>query len=133
MLELSNSLLQRVEPQESVKFDKILLHTGSAEKIFKDTNEILLKAKGLYEVSFVGHILAPQSIDDSNGSSINICKDGDPLDETLMIGYTDTFRNVCAKTVVKSEEGTTKLSIVNNSINPINIGANFVFYIRRIA
>lgn len=134
MLILSNSIAQVLNPGQAATFDTIVLKTGCAECFRPNSGAVRLKFKeAMYEVEFGANIGATAE----GAAQMAIAFDGGPLLETTIISQTAAagdLNNVNRETAVKTDCcNPGSLTIINTGETPINIGANPIFKVKRIA
>ena len=83
MIELTNSIAQIVEADDRVLFDRVIVHSGCAERHREGSGAITLTKPGKYKVSFSGNIAVPTggTIDEV---ALALMVDGDVLTGTIM-------------------------------------------------
>ncbi len=134
MIVLSNSVAQTLAPGQSATFDTIVSHTGNAECFRQNSGAVRLRCKNsIYEIHCGANIGATAE----GAAQIAVSFDGSPLLETTMISQTSAagdLNNVNRETAVNTcccAGGA--ITVVNTGTTEINLGANPVLYIRRVA
>lgn len=134
MIILSNSVAQVLSPGQSATFDTIVLKTGNAECFRVNTGAVRLRFNNsIYEIHAGANIGATAE----GIAQIAIAFDGSPMLETTMISQTGAagdLNSVNRETSVQTcccDGGA--ITIINTGTNEINLGANPILYIRRVA
>lgn len=134
MIVLSNTTEQVVQPGQAITFNTVVLHTGCGECHRPGSSSVKMKANGIYELSFSGNI---GSAVEGTTAFLALAVGGEILPETRMISETSTeneLNNVATKTAVKNCCcDYDRVTVVNTGINPVNIGENPSFYIKRVS
>ena len=134
MIVLSNSVAQTLAPGQSATFDTIVSHTGNAECFRQNSGTVRLRCKNsIYEIHCGANIGAT-----SEGvAQIAVSFDGSPLLETTMISQTSAAGNLNNVNRVTSVNTCCcaggAITVANTGTTDINLGANPVLYIRRVA
>lgn len=134
MIVLSNTTDQVIQPGQAITFNTVVLHTGNGECHRPGTSSVKMKANGIYEVSFHGNI---GSAVENTTAFLAIAVGGEVLPETRMVSETSTaseLNNVGAMTAIKNCCcDYDRVTVVNTGINPVNIGENPSFFIKRVS
>lgn len=136
MIELSNTSAQTVAAGQTVTFNTTIIKSRcGAESWRSGTGQVRLTADcATYEVSFNANVTGATA-----GTSVELTLylSGAALPETKMISTPATanaINNVSATTVIKNACGDyDRVSVVNTGTTDINIDANPVLFIKRIA
>lgn len=134
MIVLSNTAAQTITPGQSIIFDEVLLHTGSAECHRRNTASVNMKSQGIYAVSFSGNIGGVAA----GATQLSINAGGSPLPETTMISTTAAagdLNNVSTETRVSNQCccDYSNLAVTNTGTTDITVGANSAFVVNRVA
>lgn len=133
MIVLSNSVAQTLAPGQSATFDTIVLKTGDAECFRPNTGAVRLRfGNAIYNV----HVGANIGATAEGTAQIAIGFEGSPLLETTMISQTAAagdLNSVYRETAVKTCCSGGAITIINTGTSEINLGANPLLYIRRVA
>lgn len=136
MILLSNSTEQTLDPGQSATFDTVIMHTGCAECHRANSGAVNLKANNaIYEIKFTGNIGAATAGDDAQ---LAITVDSSPLLETTMIHPTAAagdLNNVSCDTALRTCccAGAETALVTNTGSTQLNLGANPLFFIKRVA
>ena len=135
MILLTNNAEQTVQPGEVVNYNVRVMKTGNAECTLLGTGSVKMRAQGIYSVSF--------------GANVTGATAGTPVQLSFRLGgeaiipgtdmiYTpavaNAFGNV-SKSIPVSNRccDFDRISVANTGTEPITIGANPSFAIRRVA
>ena len=134
MIELSNTTAQTVNAGQSLTFDTVILKSGCAEAHRTNSGIVTLRANcAIYEVHFAANISGTAA----GPVQLAIALDGEPLVETTMISTVTTagdLNNVATATLVKTGCGCCgKITVTNNGTEPVVVGANPSFFVKRVA
>ena len=134
MIELSNTTAQTVNAGQSLTFDTVILKSGCAEAHRTNSGIVTLRANcAIYEVHFAANITGTAA----GPVQLAIALDGEPLVETTMISTVTTsgdLNNVATATLVKTGCGCCgKITVTNNGTEPVVVGANPSFFVKRVA
>lgn len=134
MIVLSNSVAQTLSPGQSATFDTVVLKTGNAECFRPNSGSVRLRfANAIYEV----HVGANIGATAEGAAQIALSFEGSPMLETTMISQTAAagdLNSVGRETAVKTcccNGG--YITVTNTGTTDINLGANPILYIRRVA
>ena len=133
MIILSNTTEQTLLVGQSITFDSVPLHTGCAECHRANSNSVVLRWDGIYEIYFganIGGTVAATAV------QLSIETGGSPLPETLMVSTptaVDDLNNVSKKTAVKTCAGYDQITVTNTGTSDVVVGAGSCLFIRRIA
>lgn len=135
MIELSNTTAQTINAGQSLTFDTVILRTNScAEAHRTNSGAITLRcAPAIYEVHFNANISGTAA----GPVQLAIALDGEALPETTMIntiGTAGDLENASATTLVRTTCGCCgRVTVMNTGTEPVVVGANPTFYVKRIA
>lgn len=132
MIILSNSIAQVVQPGQSATFDTVILKTGCAECFRPNSGVVRLNKNSIYGVRFGGNIGSVAA----GTAQIAISLDNSPMLETTMIHTTTTagdLDSVSRETAVRTCCCNGTISVINTGDTAINLGANPLLYIGRLA
>lgn len=134
MIELSNTTAQTVQPGQSLTFDTVVTRSGCAESHRTNSGIVTLRAKcAKYELHFAANISGTAA----GPVQLAIALDGEPLVETTMISTVAAagdLNNVATSTLVCTDCGCCgRVTVVNSSTEPVVVGANPAFYVKRVA
>lgn len=116
MIELTNSIEQTVNIDDRVLFDRVIVHSGCAERHRDGSGAVTLTKPGKYKVTFSGNIAVPTggTLDEV---SLALTVDGDVLSGTVMratpAAVTEFF-NVATDRIVDVYCGTSVTIAVEN-------------------
>lgn len=134
MIILSNTTAQVVQPGQAITFNTVVLHTGCGECHRPGTSSVKMKANGIYELSFSGNI---GSTVEGTTAFLALAVGGEVLPESRMVTETSTadeLNNVATKTAIKNCCcDYDRVTVVNTGINPVNIGENPSFFVKRVS
>lgn len=136
MIELSNTSAQTVAVGQTVTFNTSIIKSRcGAESWRSGTGQVRLTADcATYEVSFNANVTGATA---STPVQLTMYLSGAPLPETTMISTPATanaINNVSATTAIKNSCGDyDRIYIVNTGTTEINIDANPVLFVKRIA
>ncbi len=134
MIELTNNVVQVVQPGQSVAFNTVVLHTGCGECYRHNTPSIKLRANGIYEVAFSGNITGATA---GTPVQLALALGGVGLPETVMVSTPATanaFNNVATSTFVQNTCGDyDRVTVVNTGTTAVTISANMKFSVRRLS
>lgn len=134
MIVLSNTTAQVIQPGQAITFNTVVLHTGNGECHRPGTSSVKMKCNGIYELNFTGNI---GSAVEGTTAFLAIAVGGEVLPETRMVSETSTaneLNNVSARTAVKNCCcDYDRVTVINTGINPVNIGENPSFFIKRVS
>ena len=134
MIVLSNTTAQTLEPGQAITFNNKILHTGCAECHRANTGSVKMRSNGTYVVQFSGNIGGATA---ATAVQLSIQIGGATLPETTMISVPATandLNNVATVTAIRNTCGDyDRLTVVNTGTNPVIVGANTAFVIRRVA
>lgn len=134
MIVLSNTTVQTLLPGQSLIFDEVILHSGCGECYRKGTGTVKMRANGVYEADFTGNVTSSAA-----GAPVTLSMQisGATLPETRMTSTPSTagnVNNVHATTLIKNCCGDyDRVSITNTGTNPVTVGANSAFVLRRVS
>lgn len=131
MIVLSNTAQQTLAPGQSIVFDLSVMHTGCGEFHRKNSNQVRLRANGLYELHFSGAIAGTSG--DTLKLTINL--DGEPLNETAMLSTATAvtaFNTVANATLIRNcGMGANTVSVTNSGTTTVTLAPNSSFFIKR--
>ncbi len=135
MIILSNTTEQTIQAGQSITFNNKILHTGCAECHRANTGSVKMRANnGIYVVSFSGNIGGATA---ATAVQLSIQIGGETLPETTMISVpaaANDLNNVATATVLRNCCGDyDRLTVVNTGTEPVIVGANSAFTVRRVA
>lgn len=134
MIILSNTTEQTIQAGQSITFNNKILHTGCAECHRANTGSVKMRANGIYVVSFSGNIGGATA---ATAVQLSIQIGGETLPETTMISIpaaANDLNNVATTTVLRNCCGDyDRLTVVNTGTEPVIVGANSAFTVRRVA
>lgn len=134
MIVLSNTTDQVVQVGQAITFNTVVLHTGNGECHRPGTSSVKMRANGIYEVTFSGNVGSTVA---GTTAMLAIQVGGETLAETSMWSETtndNELNNVSTTTAVKNCCcDYDRLTVVNVGANPVNIGSNPTFFIKRIS
>lgn len=134
MIVLSSSVEQTVQPGQSVVFDTVVQKTGCAECHRNNTGTVMLRDKGgTYEVHFSGNVGSETA---ATPVQLALALSAAPLAETTMISTpaaVGELNSVSTATLLKNcccecE----RVSVMNNGVNPVVLGANSSLFVKRV-
>lgn len=135
MIELTNSAHQIVHPGGALFFDKVVLHTGCAERYDGNSSgSIKLKATGIYEVHFSANVSS-----NFNGGKVQLALKlgNDILSETLMTATSSNaydISNVSTATLVRNcGENGDSIMILNTGCTDAFIDSNPTIFVKRVS
>lgn len=134
MIILSNSIAQTINPGQSATFDTIIMKKGCSECFRNGSGAVLLRRyPATYDISFSGNIGGEAA----GPVQLAISMSNSPMLDTTMISTTASagdLNNVAKRTAIDTCGcGAESCTIVNTGTEPVTLGANPTFYIRRIA
>ena len=133
MILLSNTLAQTIPVGGSITFDRVILQTGCGESHRHGTSSVRMRHNGVYEVHFAGNIASATA---GTPVQLSIELSGEILLETTMIATASTanaFNNVATATLVKNQCGDyDRVSVKNTGTEPVTVGANTSFFVKRL-
>lgn len=133
MIELSNTVAQRLTPGQSMVFNDVILHTGCSECHRENTGSIKMRANGIYEVSFGANI---SCVENRTDVELSIQIGGTTLPETRMISAPGAagFNSVYRTTLVKNCCGDyDRITVTNTGTVDVIIDAHPVLIVKRVA
>lgn len=134
MIELTNNVVQVVQPGQSVAFNTVVLHTGCGECYRRNTPSIKLRANGIYEVAFSGNITGATA---GTPVQLALALGGIGLPETVMVSTPATanaFNNVATSTFVQNTCGDyDRVTVINTGTVAVTISANMKLSVRRLS
>ena len=134
MIELSNTTAQTINAGQSLTFDTVVLKSGCAEAHRTNSGIVTLRMKcAIYEVHFAANISGTAA----GPVQLAIALDGEPLAETTMITSVSTagdLDNAATATLIRTDCGCCgKITVMNNGTEPVVVGANPSFFVKRVA
>lgn len=134
MIELSNTMTQTINPGQALTFDATILKTGCAEAHRTNSGIVTLRADcAIYEVHFAANVSGTAA----GPVQLAIALDGEPLVETTMISTVAAagdLNNVATATLVKTGCGCCgRITVVNNGLSIVVVGANPALFVKRVA
>ena len=133
MIILTNDTSLELPPGQSLTFNIVILHTGSAECHRPGSGAVILRMqKAIYEINFSADIGATEVGEAQLAMAIN----ASPLNETVMTSSTaaiGNINNVSKNTAVRTCCcGPETLTIINVGDTTVNISSP-VLFVKRIA
>lgn len=134
MIVLSNTTAQTLQPGQAITFNSVILHSGCGECHRQNTSSVKMRANGIYDVRFAGNIGGATA---ATAVQLSMQIGGATLPETTMISVpaaANDLNNVATFTAIKNTCGDyDRVTVVNTGTEPVIVGANSVFMIRRVA
>ncbi len=135
MLLLTNSVEQTLQPGEIVTYDTVVIKTGCGECYLRGTGSVKMKARGIYSVYFGANVTGATA---ATPVELSLRLGGEAIIPGSEMIYTPSVANAFSN-VSKSIPVSNRccdfdhISVVNTGTEPITIGANPSFSIRRVA
>lgn len=135
MIVLSNTSEQVVPVGQTLTFNTVIHKTGCAEGYRVGTGAVKLRANNaIYELSFNANVTGETA---AAPVQLAMSISGATLPETTMI-YTPAVAgaigNIASSTLIKNCcDDYDRITIVNNGLDPITVGANCCLFIKRIS
>jgi hypothetical protein len=134
MIILSNSIAQTINPGQSATFDTVIMKKGCSECFRPGSGAVFLrKYPATYDIDFSGNIGTAAA----GTAQLAIAAGSAPMLNTTMISETAAagdLNSVSKRTAIDTCGcGAESCTIVNTGTEPVTLGANPTFYIRRIA